>query len=192
LNDITLGKYQDYMKLDSESENYTDEIFSLFTDIPLSQVKEVPKKQYDEVLQQIYNALQIDGTFKQTFTIDGIDFGLIPNFDKITRAEEIALKEVNGGAYVDMIPNSNFDDKYYNPNLITLISILYRPITKKDKFGNYKIQKYNGTKGHEHHIAKLPMSIVNGCLGFFLNLSNDLEKYFQKYMEEEQLRGALQ
>ena len=58
LNDITLGKYQDYMKLDSESENYTDEIFSLFTDIPLSQVKEVPKKQYDEVLQQIYNALQ--------------------------------------------------------------------------------------------------------------------------------------
>jgi len=179
LNDITLGKYQQYMKIDSDSDNYTDEIFSLFTDIPLSQVKEVPKKQYDEVLQQIYNALQIDGTFKQTFTIDGIDFGLIPNFDKITGAE-----------YVDLVSSSK-EVEGYNSELITLISVLYRPIKKKDSFGNYKLEKYNGTKGHEHHIAKLPMSIVNGCLGFFLKISNDLDNHLQMCMEEVQLRGAL-
>jgi len=192
LNDITLGKYQDYMKLDSESENYTDEIFSLFTDIPLSQVKEVPKKQYDEVLQQIYNALQIEGTFKQTFTIDGIDFGLTPNFDKITGAE-----------YVDLVASSK-EVEGYNSELITLISVLYRPIKidsyffgkikikRKKRNGDYQIEDYNGTKGHEHHIAKLPMSIVNGCLGFFLTISNDLDNHLQMCMEAEQLKGALQ
>ena len=180
LNDITLGQYQDYMKLDSDSETYTDEIFSLFTGIPLNQVKEVPKKQYDEVLQQIYNALQIDGTFRQTFTIDGIDFGLIPNFDKIT-----------GGEYVDLVASSK-EVEGYNPELITLISVLYRPIKKKDSFGNYKLEKYNGTKGHEKHIAKLPMSIVNGCLGFFLKISNDLDNHLQTYMEEAQMRVAMQ
>jgi len=176
LDDVTLGQYQKYMLLDAESENYVDEIFSLFTNIPLEQVKDVNKKQYDEVLQQIYNALQHEGTFKNRFVIDGIEFGLIPNFDKIT-----------GGEYVDLVSSSK-EVNGYNPELITLIAVLYRPITKKDKFGNYQIETYNGTKNHEKQIAKLPMSIVNGCLGFFLSLSNDLENHLQTFTEEEQPR----
>jgi hypothetical protein len=176
LNDVTLGQYQKYMLLDSEADSYVDEIFSLFTGISLDQVHNVNKKQYDEVLQQIYNALQRDGEFKQTFTIDGIDFGLIPNFDKIT-----------GGEYVDLVSSSK-NIEGYNPELITLIAVLYRPIIKKDKFVNYNIEPYNGTKGHEEQISKLPMSIVNGCLGFFLTLCNELENHFQKYMEEEQVK----
>lgn len=179
LDDITLGQYQEYAKLDSDSETYVDEIFSLFTGIPISQVKDVPKKQYDEVVNQVYTALQRDGEFKQTFTIDGIDFGLIPNFDKIT-----------GGEYVDLVSSSK-QVEGYNPELITLIAVLYRPIVKRDKFGNYKIQNYNGTKGHEEQIAKLPMSIVNGCLGFFLSLSDDCERYLQTYMEAEQRKEML-
>ncbi len=64
----------------------------------------------------------------------------------------------------------------------------YRPIKNKDKFGNYKIQEYNGTGGHLEYINKLPMSIVNGCLGFFLTLADELEAHIQAYIVEEQAR----
>ena len=69
-----------------------------------------------------------------------------------------------------------------------MIAVLYRPITKTDKRGNYKIEKYKGTNGHIHLINKLPMSIVNGVLSFFLTLSNDLERNIQAYIVEAQLK----
>ena len=141
-DDITLKQYQELIKLDND----VDKIFSLFTGVKLSDVKNVEKKQKDEVIKHIEVALQQEGSFKSTFFVDGIEFGLIPNFDKIT-----------GGK-------------------------------KRDSFGNYEIKKYKGTSGHLEQINKLPMSIVNGCLGFFLTLSDDLESHIQKCMEVEQVK----
>ena len=169
--DITLRQYQELVKLDDDE----DGIFSFFTGIDLEDVKNVEKKQKDEVLKHIEVALQQEGEFKSTFIIDGIEFGLIPNFDKIT-----------GGTYSDLVKYSNSDTEGENENLDRLLAVLYRPIKKKDSFGNYEIKDYEGTSGHLEQINKLPMSIVNGCLGFFLTLSEDLETHIQKYMEEEQ------
>lgn len=172
LNDITLKDYISFMELDSDAENYGDLIFTLFTGI--ENVNDVSKKDYDNILKHIYNALQQEGQFKKTFNIDGVDVGIIPNFDKIT-----------GGEYSDLVKYSSTEVEGHNENLNRLIAVLYRPITKTDNFGNYKIENYKGTNGHIDKINKLPMSVVNGCLGFFLNLSNDLEGHIQKFMKEE-------
>lgn len=179
-DDITLEVYNKFMLLDSDADNYEDLIFCLFTGISLADIKNVVKKDIDETLKHVYNALQSEGRFKRTFTIDDVDFGIIPNFDKIT-----------GGEYTDLVSYSSKEKDGYNPQLNRLISVLYRPIKKVDRFGNYKIEKYKGTNGHVNLINKLPMSIVNGCLSFFLTLSNDLEAHIQAYMEEELLRVQL-
>ena len=168
--DITLNQYQELIKLDND----VDKIFSFFTGVKLSDVKNVEKKQKDEVIKHIEVALQQEGEFKSTFFVDGIEFGLIPNFDKIT-----------GGTYSDLVKYSNSNTEGENENLDRLLAVLYRPIKKRDSFGNYEIKDYEGTSGHLQQINKLPMSIVNGCLGFFLTLSDDLESRIQKFTEEE-------
>jgi hypothetical protein len=180
LSDITLRLYQSFMLLDKEADNYEELIFSLFTGIDIDDVKNVSKKDIDETLKHIYEGLQKEGDFKTRFTIDGIDFGFIPNFDKIT-----------GGEYSDLVSYSSNEVEGYNKDLNRLIAVLYRPITNTDKFKNYQIENYKGTSGHIEQINKLPMSIVNGVLGFFLTLSNDLETNIQAYMEEEQVRGLM-
>lgn len=177
LSDITLETYDKFMMLDKDSDNYEDLIFSLFTGIDLEDVQNVTRKDINEVLKHVYNALQEEGTFKNRFIIDNIEFGFIPNLDKIT-----------GGEYTDLVNYSNKEEDGYNPNLNRLIAVLYRPIKDVDKQGNYTIEDYKGTQGHLHLINKLPMSIVNGCLGFFLNLSNELEHYIQAFTEKEQAR----
>lgn len=174
--DITLSKYQKFMELDSEDENYESLVVSLFTGISLEEIKNVSKKDIDEIINHITRALQQEGKFKRTFIIDDVELGIIPNFDKIT-----------GGEFTDLT-NYSKETNGYNPNLNRLIAVLYRPVIKRDKFNNYKIEDYKGTKGHIHLINKLPMSVVNGCLSFFLTLSNDLEKGIQAYTMEELAR----
>jgi hypothetical protein len=172
LNDITLKDYISFMELDPDAENHEDLIFTLFTGI--ENVNDVSKKDYDNILKHVYNALQQEGQFKRTFSVGGVDLGIIPNFDKIT-----------GGEYSDLVKYYSTEVDGHNENLDRLIAVLYRPIIKTDNFGNYKIENYKGTSGHLEQINKLPMSVVNGCLGFFLNLSNDLEDHIQKFTRVE-------
>lgn len=176
-NEITLDLYKRFMSLDTNAKNYEDLVFSLFTGISEEDAVNVPKKQKDEVLNHILKALSTDGEFKNRFTIDGIEFGLIPNFDNIS-----------GGEYNDLVEYSKDLD---NSDLARLMAVLYRPIIKKDKFNNYSVEKYSGTEKYYTYMNKLPMSVVNGCLGFFLTLSNDLESHIQKCIREEQVKEAL-
>ena len=175
LNDITLQQYLEFTKLDSDNDGYEYNIFTLFTNV--TNVNSVSKKDYDNILKHIYEALQKEGRFSKTFTIDGVDFGLIPNFDKIAVSE-----------YSDLVKYSNTDEDGRNDNLDRLIAVLYRPIKKLDRFGNYNIESYNGTENHIKQVRKLSMSIVNGCLGFFLTLSDDLENHTQRCMVAAQVR----
>ena len=46
--------------------------------------------------------------------------------------------------------------------------------------GNYEIEAYNGTKDRAELFNDMPMNVVNGALGFFLNLSNELNRHTQK------------
>ncbi len=182
LNDITLGKYQDLMQIDEQDKNYDDLVFCLFTGVDIKNIGGVKKKDKEDILRHINNSLENAGEFKNKFTIENTSFGLIPNFDNIT-----------GDEYTDLVKYSSSigEDDTNVENLHRLIAVLYRPIKLKDGLGNYQIEDYNGTSGHCDIIKQLPMSIVTGCLSFFLSLSNDLETAIQKYTQEEQMRGLM-
>lgn len=179
--DISLDTYQKYIQLDIESKDYEDDVFCLFTGIDKEDIKNISKKDIDSVLSHVAKGLTVESEFKQTFFIDGKEFGLIPNFDKIR-----GTRTSSGGEYSDMVMYSKNEIEGYNPNLDRLMAVLYRPITSKDSFGNYQIEEYNGTSGHVDYIKKLPLSIVNGCLGFFLTLSEQLERAILAYTVAEQ------
>lgn len=173
LNDITIEQCLAINSIDEQ--DLTDykkenELLKIFTKI--DQVDNVLKKDKDKLVTAIVKALTTEGTFKNRFTIDNIDFGMIPNFDKITASE-----------YTDLIKYSEKED-----DLHRLMAVAFRPIKLKDKFKNYQIVNYNGTNEFAELMKQTPMSIVKGFNTFFLTLSSDLEAYTRKSMEQAQAK----
>ena len=107
------------------------------------------------LVKDIVKALNTEVEFSNMFTLNGIEYGFIPNLDSITHGEWVDLIEYEG----------NID------TMNKLMAVLFRPVTKKDKLGNYSIEPYNGTKERADAFKVMPLNIVNGALVFFLNLS---------------------
>jgi len=131
---------------------------------------------YKEITEQIDLALNQTVEFKPTFFIKDVEFGFIPNLDKMTQGE-----------FID-VSNYGTDVK----EMHKLIAVLFRPIKNKDSLGNYEIINYQGTKQYSDIMKYTPLSIVNGALVFFSSLANELVSYTAKYMQEEQVREKAQ
>lgn len=176
ISDINLGQYQKYHKL-TERENLDEYAFNkrvvhIFCDIPYQQVDRIGLDDFTDILLAISRAIEQDSAFTPRFFIGDVEFGFIPNLDKITSKEFFDLQST--GLEVE--------------NLHTLMAILFRPIKSKDKFGNYTIHSYNGTKDYEDIMKRMPMNVVNGALVFFSSLARELRKHIQKSTEREQAR----
>ncbi len=174
IGEITLNQFQRYHEL-TQRENIDDYQFnkrkvSIFTGIKYRDLDNISNKDFKEILEQIDIALDTEHDFTERFALDGIEFGFIPNFDKIKTKE-----------FVDM--------DLYKPtdveNLHKLMAILFRPIKSIDNFKNYSIKEYNGTAKYSILMKQMPLSVVNGALVFFCNLSKELSKHIQKSTAKE-------
>lgn len=180
IEDITLGQYQKYIKVtereDLEDFERNNRIISIFCNIPYNSVKDIVETDYFEIVQIINEALNTKVEFKNRFTMHGVEFGFIPNFDKITSAE-----------WFDLNKYISDDEKEQLEMLHKLMAILFRPIDKQLN-STYSIIPYEGTGEWAEAMKNMPLSIVNGALGFFLTLGNELEIATQKYMQEALVR----
>ena len=173
ISDITLEQYIKFAALgDIDGVKLEKRKIEIFTGISRRRLNQVKQKDYDDMLQQIDIALSQDSEFQNKFTMNGIEYGFIPNFDKITAGEWGDISKYN----------------VETETLNRLMAILFRPITDEDNFGNYKIAKYNGTEEHAKVMLQTPMNIVNGALVFFYNLAKELQQAIHQYMEQGQRR----
>jgi hypothetical protein len=134
-----------------------------FSKVPAEYYLSLPKKAYDRVEATITNLLTSinDQILVRTFTVEDQEYGFIP-----------ALDEMTYGEYLDLI---SYTKNNLWENMPTIMSILYRPITKK--LGkNYQIQAYSGTNEDRVELFKhiMTMDVVFGAVAFFLNLQKDL------------------
>ena len=175
-DDVTVGQEQEIdiiINKDLTEEQMDDEIIKLF--VGLDDINDISKVDRDMFNESIGQAMTNEGDFKTRFKIGSIEFGMIPNFDKIT-----------GSEYTDLIKYSqNIED------LHRLMAVAFRPIKFKDRYKNYQITKYNGTGELGELMKQTPSSIAKGFNVFFLNLSNDLENYILRSMAEEQVKGII-
>lgn len=179
ISEITLEQYLQFNEI-VEREDVTNEDLiynkvSIFTGVKLRDVRQIALKELNEINSLIDVALTTDAPFKQRFKIDGVEFGFIPNFDKITQAE-----------WSDLMSYQNDESKLNN-----LMAILFRPIVKTT-LDTYIIETYNGTEKHAKTMFKMPFNYVKGATGFFLTLLSELQKHIQKCMEQEQVRAIKQ
>lgn len=179
IKDVTLGQFQKFdvlcKRLEDEEINEREFVkrkISLFSGIPYKQIDDVLQSDLEEIASQIDKALAQDSEFKNRFNLNGVEFGFVEN-----------LNDVSSGEYFDMSKYGTEVDTLHQ-----LMAILFRPIKKEDRFGNYKVKKYKGSAKYSDLMKQMPLSIVNGSLVFFCNLSSELRSYIQKFTEVEQAK----
>jgi hypothetical protein len=174
--DITLHQFQLYNELlertDLDEYNFNKRKIQIFTGLERNRIDLISVADYNDIVNQIDLALNQTVEFKPTFFIKEVEFGFIPNLDKITQGEFIDLSTY--GADVK--------------ELHKLMAVLFRPIKNKDSFNNYSIINYKGTEQYANIMKHMPLSIVNGALVFFSSLANELVSYTEKYMQVEPAR----
>jgi hypothetical protein len=180
IKEINLLQYQRYHELmareDISEHDRNIRKIQIFTGLKPDQVKLISSNDYAEILALIDIALNKEHNFEPTFKIEDVEFGFIPNLDKITAGEFIDIEKYQG----------NVED------LNKLMAVLFRPIKKRDVFNNYSIESYSGTEQFSEVMKLMPLSAVNGSLVFFSSLSNELLSYTQRFMNQEAEREKKQ
>lgn len=172
LKDITLKQYQTYLKELENNKDESEEYFNIkrlqiFCNLSYSEVMLIDYGSIIEISNTITQVLNSQNEYVERFTIDGINFGWMPNLD-----------EMNYGEFLDL--NNNISDW---DNMHVAMGVLYRPIIKELK-NKYAIEPYGGDKYHEQ-LKNIKLDAVVGAMVFFWNLGTDLAIATVNYLEEE-------
>jgi hypothetical protein len=153
LNDLTLEQWQKIVAIDEKAEPqfYVQRVLSIV--YGLKSVNNVKNYDVDLLTNTVRGLLEQQPKFINRFKMDSVEYGFIPNFDNITFGELVDLDE-----YME------------KENYHKLMSILFRPITKKQSGGRYKIEKYKGSGD----LSQMPLGVALGAIGFFLTLGSQL------------------
>ena len=175
LNDITLGQYQEFLKIEEPTE---EDILKVFLGLDLKGLGKIKAADVDKYANHITSLFEQEQEHVLKFDLKGVQFGFMPNLDEITYGEN---KDVT--AYLNDWQTMH-----------KAMAVLYRPI--KQKLGaRYLIEDYEGSHKYSETMKEMPLGVVMGAMVFFYNLTNALLKaipsYLEKQMEKEQMTGAI-
>ena len=179
--DVTLRKYLELM---NDIESYKDDqeavdalMLHHLCGIPYEEIPNVSAESYNVLKAKLSQFLKPEDMDLQRFvTIDGVEYGFEPN-----------LSTMSYGAYADI---SRYDSISIDKNWAKIMSILYRPVTKKEKHGLYQIQQYDA-KLDEKKWLDVTMDIHFGTLFFFLYLQMDLMKDTLNSLTETEVPASI-
>ena len=168
INDIKLYQWTEFLEyLDTNPNDKELSIMaiSLFCEISTEAVRKLKQKEKESILSQINTAIAERVPFASKFTLNGIDFGFIPNLDKLSIGE-----------FAD-IETYEKDKK----DLWKVMSILYRPIVEQQPYNHYAIEPYSGKLNAD--FKDMPVGVVLSAHVFFCNIGQDLLGYILKSLE---------
>ena len=173
---ITLREYLRFQKdleiYGEEEAGYMACLLHHFCKVPTDYIGQLPSDMYGEIKVDLMEFIgKTDLPLQRVITIDGKEYGFEPNLSKISY-----------GAYLDI---TKYDTISINDNWKKIMSILYRPITKK-VLTQYNIEAYKGVMD-EDKFLDVPMDVHFGALHFFFLLSEDLVNDILKSLKAEKL-----
>lgn len=174
LESIELWQYQKYMGVvetnkDQEATEFLNlKLVEIFCGVSLKDVSSINMKDFNKITEIIGNAFAEETPLIRHFELDGIEFGFVPNLDKISIGE-----------YIDIESNlSGFK------NMHKAMAVLYRPVTKKHK-EKYQVEEYVGHDEYAEAMKYMPLNAALGAMVFFYRLEKDLLNTTLKCLEEE-------
>lgn len=175
LNDIPLKNYQAFSLIEEPS---IDDYIKCLLGLNDSQLNKLKSNEVLTIELHLNNLLSETPEFKQTFKLNGITFGFIPNLDDITYGENKDLT-----TYVNDYSTMH-----------KAMAVAYRPIIQKQG-SKYRIEEYEGSHKYSELMKDAPLDVVMGMLVFFYNLTSDLLKaipnYLQRVATQEMKKGNL-
>ena len=156
LNEITLGQYQEFLKLDSKKESdVLLKMVELFCKVPVEVVRSMKANDIKDICEVINKMFDVEHQMLNRFQLSGKDFGFIPD-----------LENMSFGEYVDL--DTFMGD---NDNLHRAMNVLYRPIDLKQG-QRYTLKEYDPDTNEQ--AKNYPLDACFGAMVFFYNLGKDL------------------
>ena len=175
LKEIKLSQYLRYLKV--LKDNQDDETFvciqmvAIFCNLSVADVMKIPVNDFAEIVENLAKVLDQKPQLVRTFKMNGVEYGFIPYLDKITLGEHATIDSLLGS----------------DENLSLLMSVLYRPITKK-VLPFYQIETYDGDESKAELFNDVRMDVVTGSILFFWNLSKELLNNILSHLESKSMR----
>ena len=161
LSEITLRQYQKFLKIAEENPegNFLDaKMIEIFCGIPLSDSYTLKMVSVTAIIDILNSMLEVKPNHVERFTLNGVEYGFIPDLD-----------EMSLGEYIDLDNNAS---KWESMHIA--MNVLYRPIVTS-KVGKYNIEEY--TTSNPEKMLDMPLDAALGSLFFFYNLGMELSKH---------------
>lgn len=169
LSEMTLGQYQDWLKVSEGKEINTfleQKLIEIFCGITLKEVMQLKASDADWITEKISSTFNQKTEFIDKFDYAGKEFGFIPKLD-----------DISFGEYVDL-------DTYLQDWQLMhkAMAVLFRPIifNKKEK---YLIEDYESAD--KYNMKSMPLNVVFGSLVFFWNLRSELLTHILSYLANQ-------
>ena len=183
INDISLRDYVKFMKVYEANETIENDfldikVLEIFCGMEYKDIVKTPVHHFNEALEKFYQVFQSKTPLERRFSMTGsdgvdIDFGFIPNLDKISLGE-----------YIDLTS--------YADNLDTIhkaMAVLYRPVHKSFKGKEaYRVAEYEGTEEYAEAMLDMPLGVALGAKVFFYRLGTRLLAAMKSYIEKKFLQ----
>ena len=180
LNEVTLGQYQEYLKLKDLTETQLSfKMIEIFCGVKAEHVRLLKASDVTDIVNIMSAMFESKPSLVHTFKMDGVEYGFIPNLD-----------EMSFGEYIDLDTSIGDWD-----NMNKAMGVLYRPIEMR-KGNRYIIKEYDA--GDTEHLKDMPLDAVISSILFFYHLGNELcqtmmnsleqteETLLQEYLNSEQ------
>ena len=156
LNEITLGQYQEFSKLDITKESEVQsKMIEIFCKVPANVVRSMKAKDITDICTIINNMFDVEHQMLNRFDLNGVKYGFIPD-----------LENMSFGEYVDL--DTFIGD---NDNLHRAMNVLYRPIDLLQG-QRYTLKEYDPDINEE--AKNYPLDACFGAMVFFYDLGKDL------------------
>ena len=156
LNEITLGQYQEFSKLDSKKESdVLLKMVEIFCKVPVEVVRSMKANDIKDICEVINKMFDVEHQLINRFQLGGQDFGFIPD-----------LENISFGEYVDLDTFIGDTD-----NLHRAMNVLFRPIDLKQG-SRYILKDYDPDTNES--AKDYPLDACFGAMVFFYALGKDL------------------
>jgi hypothetical protein len=177
LNEITLGQYQEFSKLDNDTEIKPVDIqlkmIEIFCGVSDLVVRNMKATDITEICNILNNMFDTEHQLVNRFKLNGIDYGFIPELDDMTFGEYVDLDTFIGD----------------NDNLHRAANVLFRPIEFK-RGDRYTIKGYDSDTSE---VAKdFPLDVVLGAIVFFYRLGKDLSVAMMNSLDKKNEKDLAQ
>jgi hypothetical protein len=138
---FSIGQYVDLYKIKDlfEDDYYEIRLISIMTGAKQEDILKLPHKQIKEISSYLITIMpSTNFVFEDSFTLNGIEYGFIPEYKNMSFAEFVDL---------DTLLTKKPDEIMTNLHIVA--SIMFRPIVSKKSKHNYKIEEYDSSKVDE-------------------------------------------